>query len=71
MRDNKMNQVHRGWGFPLNSKKAHYFINGQSLCHKWLYLGALEDTNDDSPDNCAVCRRKLLKIREKEKETEK
>lgn len=53
-----------GWGFPWNSRKAHYFINGRSLCNRWLYTGALEQGNDDSPDNCAICKRKLKKRRE-------
>ncbi|GAG83329.1 unnamed protein product, partial [marine sediment metagenome] len=25
----------RGWGFPANSRKAHYFVDKCSLCGKW------------------------------------
>lgn len=51
-----------GWGFPGRSKKAHYFVDSMSLCRKWgFYYGSLEQGNDDSPDNCAACRRELAK----------
>ena len=64
-----MNRVKKGWGFPLNSRKAHYFNNdARSLCGKWMYFGTLEDSNHNSPDNCAKCRRKLQKILAKQKE---
>ena len=58
--------MHEGWGWPGNAKKAHYFVGSRSLCGKWLYLGSLEQGNDDSPDNCAVCKRKLKKRRAEE-----
>ena len=48
-----------GWGFPSNSKMAHYFRDGRSLCSKWGFWGALETGNDESADNCVACRRKL------------
>jgi hypothetical protein len=51
--------VRRGWGWPLNSKKAHYFIGAESLCRRWLYGGELEEGNDNSPDNCRACAKKL------------
>lgn len=51
----------RGWGFPLNSKKAHYFIGGRSLCMKWMYSGNLEQDDAESPDDCAECRRRRNK----------
>ncbi|RLI41370.1 hypothetical protein DRO59_07110 [Candidatus Bathyarchaeota archaeon] len=54
-------KVKEGWGFPLNSRKAHYFVNGRSLCGKWLFFGELEQGNDGSPDNCAVCKKLLQK----------
>ena len=55
-----------GWGFPANSRKAHYFVNGMALCNKWMFHGELEQGNDNSPDNCVSCRRKLQKRKEKE-----
>ena len=50
-----------GWVWPVNAKKAHYFgADGRALCGKWLMLRAtFEDGNDDSPDNCAACKRKV------------
>lgn len=52
-----------GWGWPLNSKKAHYFHNDTiSLCGKWMYAGRLELGNDESADNCVSCMRKRLKL---------
>lgn len=57
----------KGWGFPPSSRKAHYFIDGRSLCSKWLFFGDLEDSNDNSPDNCTRCKKAVKKLREKEK----
>jgi len=49
----------KGWAWPVNSHKAHYFDNGRSLCGKWMWLGALDGDRDvDHPDNCATCNRK-------------
>ncbi len=57
-----MNKNKKGWGFPINSKKAHYFDgDSMSLCNRWMFLGELEDDNHDSPDNCASCKTKLTK----------
>jgi len=47
----------------MNSRKWHYFVDRQSLCGKWAVFSDddLETGSDDSPDNCAVCKRKLAK----------
>jgi hypothetical protein len=45
----------QGWGIPSQSKKAHYFVNGMSLCRSWMFTGALDDSNHKSPDNCKKC----------------
>jgi len=53
-----------GWTWLYNSKKWHYFTkNGRSLCGKWWLRGRPleEDNDDDSPVNCAACRRALEK----------
>lgn len=48
-----------GWGWPFNAWKAHYYVNGMSLCRKWmLWGGTLEQGNDDNPDNCATCKKR-------------
>ena len=56
-----------GWGFLFNSRKWHYFRGGMSLCGKWGLLSsdALEQGNDNSPENCAACKRKRLREVEK------
>lgn len=54
-----------GWAWPVNASKAHYFVNGESLCHKWMYLAPLEANQsavDETSDDCLACR-KLLKKR--------
>lgn len=56
-----MPELKDGWAWPNNSRKAHYFSRGRSLCGKMMYLGATEQGNDTSPDNCAECRRRLPK----------
>jgi hypothetical protein len=60
-----------GWTWLYNSTKWHYFRNNRSLCGKWALwaVGELEQGNDNSPDNCVVCRRKLAKEK-KDKENE-
>ena len=56
------NEKKRGWGFPINSRKAHYFIGAMSLCGKWIYAGRLEDDNHKSPDNCVSCQKKRVEL---------
>jgi hypothetical protein len=52
----------RGWGFPVNSRKAHYFTSsGRSLCGRWVFFGALEDSRHDHTENCADCRKRRAK----------
>ena len=59
---------YEGWTWLTNSSKWHYFRGERrSLCGKFLHMGSmngLEQGNDDSPDNCAACRRKLQQIRQ-------
>lgn len=61
-----MSKSEEGWAWPVNSRKAHYFVDGRSLCGKWMYLGEVEEGNDYSPDNCRECIRRLEKKREGE-----
>lgn len=35
----KIDERVEGWGFMFNTKKAHYFRKGTSLCGGWLALG--------------------------------
>ncbi len=59
----------RGWAWPDNSRKAHFFINGDALCGKWLFFGDVDGSNIESVsvDDCAKCRKKLTELLEKEK----
>jgi hypothetical protein len=69
-------KLREGWGWPANSRKAHYFIYGKSsrgewlfaadaLCGRMMFAGALEEGGDGSPDNCAECKRRLKRLQEK------
>ena len=49
----------RGWGWPSNSRKAHYFIGNDALCGRWLFFGPVEEGNNESKDNCKGCQRLL------------
>ena len=62
----------KGWGFPGNSRKAHYFefegdnTGGRSLCGKWVLLFTsqdyLENNKHEHKDNCTACIKKLKKL---------
>jgi hypothetical protein len=57
------NKLKAGWGWPANSRKAHYFNDSEltSLCGKWMYAGFRDEEDFESSDDCALCRRKLDK----------
>lgn len=48
-----------GWGFPLLAKKAHYFEDGFSICHRWWYMGIAIIPGDQ--DKCKTCTKILAK----------
>lgn len=52
-----------GWTYLTNSRKWHYFVDGRSLCKRFMLfiIPELEQGTDDSPDNCKACKEKLLK----------
>lgn len=52
-----------GWGWPGNSRKAHYFEKGEtvSICSRMMYAGERETGANQSPDNCAECKRRYQK----------
>jgi hypothetical protein len=60
-----MAELAKGWAWPANSRKAHYFIAGEivALCRKWMYSGAREDDKHESSDNCTTCKRKREKLK--------
>lgn len=57
----KSSKITDGWGWPLNSNKAHYFVDGRSLCAKWLFRDDCAAGTYDSPNNCKECARRLQK----------
>lgn len=65
MSENEEPKITFGWGWPSNSKKAHLFSHGQSLCLKWLYTGKLtvpEPAQEKRrPDDCADCHKRYWK----------
>jgi hypothetical protein len=58
------------WGWPLNSRKAHVFVDGRSLCGNWLFFGAdkqehCEDLGGEPrKGDCRACWRKAKKLQE-------
>ena len=62
-----MDQLKEGWKWLINATKWHYFVDNTSLCGRWATLsyGDLESSNDESPDNCKACYKKLKSRQEK------
>lgn len=56
-----------GWTWLANSRKWHYFVDGRSLCRRFMFFAepksGYEQGNDDSPDNCQACLKQLNKRR--------
>ena len=50
----------KGWGWPDDQKKAHFFDGGKSYCGRVKFSGDLEKGNDFSPDNCRPCMKGIL-----------
>jgi len=55
-----------GWARPVNARKFHYYVNGRSLCGKWMLLGGHldEDEGATSSDDCKACARKMEERRQ-------
>lgn len=63
-----MSEPTEGWA-DVGAGRWHYIKpDGRSLCGRWMHLGRspLEQGGDDSPDNCAECRRRLAKRTERQ-----
>ena len=57
-----MTQNKEGWTWLFNSRKDHYFVDGRSLCGRWLcFSDDVEIGDDDNKDNCKACQRELKK----------
>lgn len=45
-----------GWAFPLGASKAHYFVDGRSLCGRWdASVWDIPANDDVSVNDCAEC----------------
>ena len=52
--------MEKGWARPPYALKWHYFDeDGKSLCGHQFFTGPTEQGNEDSPDNCSTCRKRL------------
>jgi len=56
------------WKWPMNSRKAHYFLDDEirSLCLGWAYTGPATQSQGSpadkpGPDDCAKCWRLMRK----------
>ena len=58
-----------GWAWLHNSNREHYFVEGRSLCRKWLCLCSDFATTLGQPE-CKACRKALDK-REAKREPKK
>lgn len=52
-----------GWFWLLNSRKLHFFVDGISLCRRWMLMGGRPEENQTlgshpGPDDCAACWKK-------------
>lgn len=61
-----MSEENEGWIWLANATKWHYIRKGRSLCGSWMFLGKqnYQLGNNDSPDNCKACQKKLTKEKE-------
>lgn len=48
----------KGWYKPNGALKAHYFIDGDSICGAWKNFGGNEfhDADHKNKDNCKKCQ---------------
>jgi hypothetical protein len=53
-------ETKEGWAWLRNSRNEHYFVDGRSLCGKWLGLGLDYERTMGQPE-CKACRRALDK----------
>lgn len=45
----------RGWFWPSNSRKAHYFVDGNAACGKWFIWSDDVRESPPGPDDCKKC----------------
>lgn len=52
MTDNKLKE---GWGWPSESRLAHYFRDDHSLCGHWPQYGIILKPEGAGDKNCPLC----------------
>jgi hypothetical protein len=68
--ENMEHMLIEGWKQLLNARKAHYFVDGRSLCNRWMFLGTVtsydSQTLGEAPQHsdCKGCWR-AVKVRNK------
>lgn len=67
-------KIEQGWGDPepwRSTSKYHFYgTDGRSLCGRhgrFAGMPEVYDEKDDSAMNCAACKKKIVKYREKQK----
>lgn len=56
-------KIMQGWKFLISAIKAHYFIEGRSMCGSWLTFGnEFEDKEPNINDMCKNCMKKAAKV---------
>lgn len=51
-----------GWFWPEASQRAHYMVEGRSLCGKWATFGSYPLDNEPITTPCAECLRRFAKL---------
>ena len=64
------------WKLASNMRKAHFFLEGRSLCGRWGDLGLNPCTTQETgptpgPDDCRACHRMVLKRKARAEEKAK
>lgn len=55
------------WAYPLNARKAHYFVEARALCGRWMFFGEQPDQpqhmgDEPGADDCTTCWAKAKKL---------
>ncbi len=57
-----------GWSWAPYTKRYHYYIAERSLCERYrlLWIVELEQRDEEYPNDCAICRRKLKERKQRQ-----
>ncbi|MEK9721886.1 MAG: hypothetical protein VW405_00195 [Rhodospirillaceae bacterium] len=65
----------RGWHWPANAQRAHYFVKGESLCEEYVLDADRDEVWGGAPplidsdviladDDCPVCGKRLFRAKQ-------